>query len=76
MGAPIHSSVAFDAQSSGKPVIVGDDSGTIQRYVDVNELRIAVRMARCNACQPGLHALDLNNQVANHTPEVTPCFHR
>ena len=29
LGAPIHSSVAFDSQSSGKPVIVGDDSGTI-----------------------------------------------
>ena len=29
VGAAIHSSVAFDNQSSGKPVIVGDDSGAI-----------------------------------------------
>ena len=29
VGAPIHSSVAFDEQSFGKPVIVGDDSGAI-----------------------------------------------
>ena len=29
LGTPIHSSVAFDNQSSGTPVIVGDDSGKV-----------------------------------------------